>query len=89
MPERGYWTIEQVSAFIGVPKKTLYKWPAQYPTMPVLATGTGERTTWYFPIERFKKWLRDQEQGKPRARSSLRQIPSSQKSAPVQEPGSA
>lgn len=64
-PCPAYWTIEQFSAFVGVPKKTVYKWPAQYPTLPVLAMGTGKRRTWLFPIERVQKWLRDQEQGRP------------------------
>ena len=62
-PAPGYWTIEQFAAFVSVPKKTIYKWPAQYPTLPVLAMGTGKRKTWLFPIERVKLWLQRQEQG--------------------------
>ena len=80
LPDRAYWTIEQASAFVGVPKKSVYKWPAQYPTMPVLAMGTGKRKTWLFPIDRFQKWLRDQEQG--RGRPLRRQVLAPSSSAP-------
>jgi hypothetical protein len=78
-PSQAYWSVEELAAFVGVPKKSIYRWPAQYPTLPVLVMGTGKRRTLRFPIDRVVRWLRDQEQGRP----SPQRLHSSPKPAPV------
>src|SRR5262249_13198727 len=58
-----YLTAEQVAELLQVsPKRSVYRWAQQDPTMPKLKIGGIVR----FPWERLERWLRDREQGRPR-----------------------
>jgi excisionase family DNA binding protein len=57
-----YLTAPQVAALLQVDAKTIYRWAASEPTMPVLRVGGTVR----FPRERLLKWLSDREQGRRR-----------------------
>jgi hypothetical protein len=68
-PEPGYWTAQHLATFVNRPLKTVYKWPELYADMPCARIGRSK----LFPIERTKRWLERQEQGRPssqRMRSS-------------------
>ncbi len=57
-----YLTAAQVAALLQADDKTVYRWAASEPTMPVLRVGGTVR----FPRERLLKWLSDREQGRRR-----------------------
>ena len=59
-PEPDYWTAQQLAAFVNRPVKTIYKWPELYADMPCARIGRAK----LFPIERIKRWLERQEQGR-------------------------
>lgn len=73
LPEPAYWNAKQLAAYVGRPVKTVYKWPGLFPDMPCAEVSRAK----LFPIERVKKWLRDQEQGR---RPSSKRMPSVVKS---------
>jgi excisionase family DNA binding protein len=63
LPDR-YLTAAEVAELLQVHPATIYRLAAQCPTMPALKLGNVVR----FPRERLLVWLRDREQGRPRAR---------------------
>ncbi len=73
-----YLTAVEVSLWLQVSEKTVYRWAAADPSMPALRIGGTVR----FPRERLERWLRDREQGRPRIG---RPVLASAKSAPPQE----
>jgi len=60
-----YLTPADLAHELQVSDKTVYRWAASDPTMPVLRIGGVVR----FPRERVLRWLRDREQGIGRQRS--------------------
>lgn len=72
MSADNYLTPAQVAERIKVSEKTLHRWAALDPTMPVLRLGggKGDRSQLRFPEDRLASWLRSREQGigQPRAK---------------------
>jgi helix-turn-helix protein len=62
--EPEYETADQLAARLQCSPKTLYRWAATDPTMPVLRIGGVVR----FPRARMTVWLRGKEQGMGRPR---------------------
>jgi excisionase family DNA binding protein len=73
-----YFTADQVGELLQVSGKSVYRWAAQDPGMPMLRIGATVR----FPRERLLAWLRAREQGRPRTRH---QMLAPAKPAPPQE----
>ena len=61
-----YLTCSQVAEMLQISEKTVCRWIAADPTMPVLKVGSVTR----FPRERLERWLRARESGPGRARQS-------------------
>lgn len=61
---REYLRPDEAAAMLDVHPKTLERWAAKDSTLPVLKIAGTTR----FPRERFLKWLRDREQGRPAGR---------------------
>lgn len=68
-PPTAYWTPEQVGELLQLSTKTIYRLASSDPSMPMLKLGGSIR----FPQARLERWLRDQEQGRPRPRM-VRQV---------------
>lgn len=75
-----YLTGEQVAALLQVSAKSVYRWAAADPSMPVLKLQGVVR----FPRERLMRWLRDQEQGPARSQRMPEQERAPRKAAPPQ-----
>jgi excisionase family DNA binding protein len=63
--DREYLTVEDVAELLRVTTTTVTRLVKQDPTVPVLRLG---HRTLRFPKDRFLTWLRDREQGRPRAK---------------------
>jgi len=63
--EPAYLTVAQVAALLQVSERTLYRWVATEPTLPVLRIAGTLR----FPRERLLRWLAEHEQGRRRRRA--------------------
>jgi predicted DNA-binding transcriptional regulator AlpA len=78
-PADAYLTADQVGELLQVSAKSVYRWAAQDPSMPVLRIGA----TVQFPRVRLLAWLRSREQGQGRPRTG-HQVLASAKPAPSQ-----
>jgi hypothetical protein len=64
-PETAYWSAKDLAVYLGRSVKSVYKMPVAHPSMPCLRIGK----TVMFPIERTKRWLLSQEQGRSQPRN--------------------
>jgi excisionase family DNA binding protein len=62
-----YFTPPEAAALLRVSEKTLGRWAVKDPTLPVLKIGGTVR----YPAERFRRWLRQHEQGRQPSRTLL------------------
>lgn len=77
-----YLTPQQLAELLQVSVKSIYRWSADDPTMPVLRTGSSRHTgAVRFPRERVLAWLRSREQGVGRHRQSRKQVLSAAESS--------
>ena len=60
----------EAAGIVDVHPKTLERWAKADPTLPMLKVAGTVR----FPRERFLKWLRDREQGRPAGRQATRNL---------------
>ncbi len=65
-----YFTVEDVAEMLRVSTKTVTRWAAADPTLPVLRIGNVTR----FPAARLDRWLRNRESGPGRARRSRKLV---------------
>ena len=61
----GYYTAEQLAAYLQVDASTIYRMASREASMPTLRLGGVVR----FPRERVLQWLAEHEQGQARPRS--------------------
>jgi hypothetical protein len=84
LPLVAYLTPEQAGELLQIHPRTLRRWSAADPTLPVLHIAQTTR----YPRERLLRWLRDREQGRPAGRQpSSKQMLSARNGAKSQGSG--